>query len=158
MFTSNFTTKIAAWRRRAPHEKGGKLYKTPMQPVRDWWIGLGVSALVILGSAGWGTFVYITNDEGFNQTPEAADVVPYDARVVDEALRLYRYRADVFAGGSGVKAADPVVPVMPSATSSDPLPSATDPTPEPTDTLPTEVSENTVTPDPALPVDPVLAP
>lgn len=104
--------------RLASHKRGLSAH-TIMHPTREWWIGIVIAMLIVVATAMWGTFLYVSYDQEFIATEVESTRVPYNADSINQALETYRAR---------LKAFNERVYVAPSVTTETPAP---EPEPEP---------------------------
>jgi hypothetical protein len=74
-----------------------------MHPMREWIIGIGVTSAGIFGGAVLAASLYSYYSAKKDATVSMAEtVVPYNAAVVDQALRDYRLKQSAYEAVSGV--------------------------------------------------------
>lgn len=73
-----------------------KLFRVSPQshPTRDWFVLLGVSAVLIGAVAGWNVWVFIVATTNTAQVHEAAVTPAFDTSVVDAVEKAFAERAE----------------------------------------------------------------
>lgn len=69
-----------------------------IHPAREWFVGLGLSLLILIGGATWSAFTYIEVSKRTVETTETEVVTAnvYRADIVNAALSKFRERTDNF--------------------------------------------------------------
>lgn len=88
---------IIAAARAIVHKNKGYRIPVLIHPQRDWWIGIGIFALIVFIGGAVLAKMYVTNDSLDSLTGVEADRIPrYRQEVVSDALSVYRSRAAAY--------------------------------------------------------------
>jgi len=94
---NNTSLQIKQIARKLFKAKTGAVHVKILHPKRDWFLGVGIAACIVVGITIWNGYTYFSNRDGGVTDTEITIANPrYQAELVDQALGVFSLRSNDF--------------------------------------------------------------